>query len=78
MSTIVQVRGVPDDVHDTLKRQAETAGMSLNRFLLAEFEAITRRSRNAAIFDRARTRGGRRLGREQIVEELRDLREHGE
>ena len=36
MSRNVQVRDVPDPVHDELTRQAHDAGLSLNRFMLAE------------------------------------------
>lgn len=31
----VQVRGVPEDIHERLRSQAASAGQSLNEFLLA-------------------------------------------
>lgn len=75
MTRVIQVRDVPDEVHETLSRQAEAAGVSLNRFLLAEFESITRRSRNAEIFRRARERPRARLSTEEVVADIRDERD---
>ena len=78
MSKVIQVRDVPDDVHEALVRQAKAEGLSLNQFVLREYEKIARRARNAEIFARAAARPGRRLSREQIVESLREIRERGE
>jgi 23S rRNA maturation mini-RNase III len=75
MSKVVQVRDVPEEVHETLSRQAEGAGMSLNRFLLAEFESIARRSRNAEVLSRARERAGPRLATDDIVADVRAERD---
>ncbi len=36
MSTMIQVRNVPDDVHRKLKARAALAGMSLSEYALAE------------------------------------------
>jgi antitoxin FitA len=38
----IQVRGVPDDVHRSLKSQAAFAGQSLNDFLLARITEMAR------------------------------------
>lgn len=78
MGKVIQVRDVPDDVHDALVREAKAAGLSLNQFMLREYEKIARRARNTEIFTRAAQRKGRRLTREQIVETIRELREQGE
>ena len=40
MAEIIQVRNVPKRVHAELTRQAKRAGMSLNAYLLGEFEQI--------------------------------------
>ncbi|MFO0873227.1 MAG: hypothetical protein U0575_04560 [Phycisphaerales bacterium] len=40
MSTMIQIRHVPDVVHRTLKARAATAGMSLSEFLLREVRKI--------------------------------------
>jgi antitoxin FitA len=59
MTRIVQIRDVPEDVHAELSRQAADAGLSLNRFVLAEFERIARRGHNAEVLRGARVRHGR-------------------
>jgi|RhiMethySRZTD1v2_1073278.scaffolds.fasta_scaffold98026_3 hypothetical protein len=71
----LQVRDVPEQVHAELARQAAEAGMSLNRFMLAEFERIARRGRNAEVFRAAAARPGGRVTGEEIVEALRAGRE---
>ena len=78
MAKVIQVRDVPDDVHEALVRQAKAEGLSLNQFVLREYEKIARRARNAEIFARAGRRPGRRLSRDQIIETLREIREQGE
>ena len=45
MSKVIQVRDVPDDVHEALVRQAKAEGLSLNQFVLREYEKIARRAR---------------------------------
>jgi 23S rRNA maturation mini-RNase III len=77
MSRVVQVRAVPDEVHDELTQQAREAGLSLNRFLLQELERIARRGRNAEVLRRASRRRGRRLGAAPIVRAVREDRELG-
>jgi antitoxin FitA len=71
---LVQIRDVPEDVHAELVKQAEHAGMSLNRYLLQELGYIARRNRNAEILRRAREIPGPRLSRESIVAEIRAMR----
>lgn len=78
MSRVVQVRDVPDEVHEALVRQARREGLSLNQFVLREYERIARRSRNADVFARAAERPGRRPTRAEILQSLREVREHGE
>ena len=39
----IQVRDVPDDVVDVLKRRAERSGMSLTEYLRGELNRIARR-----------------------------------
>ena len=43
MSSLIQIRNVPSDVHRTLKTRAAAAGMTLSDFLLHEIEEIARR-----------------------------------
>jgi antitoxin FitA len=40
MSTMIQIRNVPDAVHATLKARAALAGKSLTDFLLAELRRV--------------------------------------
>ena len=40
MSKLVQIRGVPDDVHRTLKARAAQSGTSLSEYLKRELERI--------------------------------------
>ena len=49
--------------------------MSLNRYVLGEFEKIATTSRNAEVFTRAARRKGKWPKRETIVRALRDERE---
>jgi antitoxin FitA len=71
---LVQIRDVPNDVHAELVKQAEHAGMSLNRYLLQELRRLAGRSRNAEIFRRAQARPGPKLSRESIIKEIRAIR----
>jgi plasmid stability protein len=43
MSTMIQIRHVPDDVHRRLKARAALEGLSLSEFLLREVRAIAER-----------------------------------
>lgn len=40
MSKVIQIRHVPDHVHQTLKARAASAGLSLSAYLLKEIERI--------------------------------------
>ncbi len=76
MARTIQVRDVPDEVHDELTRQAAADGLSLSRFLARELERVARRSRNAEILRRAAVRPGDRIDAGEIVAALREEREH--
>ena len=43
MSTMIQIRNVPETLHRTLKARAALAGMSLSDFLLAEIREVAAR-----------------------------------
>jgi antitoxin FitA len=43
MSKLIQVRDVPDSVHDTLKSRAAREGMSLSDFIKRELERVAER-----------------------------------
>jgi antitoxin FitA len=40
MSTMIQIRNVPDPLHRKLKARAALAGMSLSDYLLKQIEAV--------------------------------------
>lgn len=75
MSTVIQVRDVPDAVHEELVRQAQHLGLSMNRFVLRELERIARRGRNAEVLGRAAGRRGPRLTSEAVVAAVRGDRD---
>ena len=54
----IQVKGVPDEVHATLKRRAAQAGMSLQEYLLARLEAEAGTPTLDEVLDRAGGRAG--------------------
>lgn len=47
MSKIIHIRGVPDEVHDSLAAAAAAEGLSLTKFMLRELERLAARSRVA-------------------------------
>jgi plasmid stability protein len=56
MAKIVQVRGVPDEIHRKLRIKAAAAGMSLSGFALAQLIEIADRPTIAEVLDRAAAR----------------------
>ena len=53
MPKVIQIRDVPDEVHDALTEAAESQGLSLTRYMLRELEHLANRSQavraNAAV-----------------------------
>ncbi len=43
MTTMIQIRNVPDSLHRRLKSRAALAGMSLSEYLLHEIRAVAER-----------------------------------
>ena len=54
----IQVKDVPSDVHETLRRRAAIAGQSLQEYLLAHLEAEARTATLDEVLDRANGRAG--------------------
>jgi len=56
MPKVIQIRDVPDEVHDVLARSAQAEGLSLTKYMLRELEHLARVSQvardNAATFRR--------------------------
>ena len=44
MSRVIQIRDVPDDVHDALADAAQAQGLSLTRYMLRELEHLAKRA----------------------------------
>jgi len=75
MATL-NIRGVPEDLHEDLKRIAKRSGLSLNSLVVLELAAAADRRRNAEALDRLRHRyDGPRPSAEAIVRAVRETRE---
>jgi hypothetical protein len=57
MSKMIQIRNVPDDVHQALKIRATKAGMSLSEYLLREVTRVADRPSLDEVIERIRRRG---------------------
>lgn len=56
MSTMIQIRHVPDDIHKTLKIRAIEKGMSLSDYLLREITEIVKRPTLEEVMQRVESR----------------------
>ncbi len=78
VSRVIQIRDVPDDVHEELRAAAEARGQSLTRYALAALEDAVRRQRgvahNAEVIRRAKAEIGADVSREAILEAVREVR----
>ncbi len=70
----VLVRDIPDDVHAELQRCAEQRGQSLQQCLAAELRHLAEKPTLEEVFDRISARRGGKVGLEQAVADLGDLR----
>lgn len=53
----IQIKNVPDEVHQALKRKAKVSGQSLQEFLQAELRKIADRATMAEVFERVEQDG---------------------
>jgi plasmid stability protein len=74
MAKHIQIRGVPDDVHRTLRARAAAAGASLSDYLLGEITRLAERPPVADVLARAGSRSGG-ASHEDIVQAVRSGRE---
>ena len=78
MPKVIQIRDVPDDVHDALAEAAESQGLSLTRYMLRELEHLARRPEavrhNAAVARRTQAKVGGHPDRETILAVLHEGR----
>lgn len=79
MARVIQIRDVPDDVHEALAKAAEAEKLSLNRYVLRELEHLARRAEvvelNARVIAETRALVRRKVARENILAALREGRE---
>ncbi|HSA81529.1 MAG TPA: hypothetical protein VLE23_11980 [Geminicoccaceae bacterium] len=54
MSKMIQIRNVPDELHQALKIRATKAGMSLSEFLLREVTKVAEKPTLEEVFERIR------------------------
>ena len=75
MSTMIQIRNVPDGLHRELKSRAALAGMSLSDYLLSEIRQVAERPTLAEL--RARLEGRTRVSPEESpAQAVRAERDH--
>ena len=75
MSKMIQVRGVPDEVHQTLKMRAAASGMSLSDYVKRDLEMAASRPTLEEIDARVHDRGSSRLLTETTLSALREQRD---
>lgn len=63
MSTMVQLRNVPDEFHRRLKARAAIEGMSMSDYILRELGKALERPPRAEVLERLRARPTKRLSR---------------
>ncbi|MFV0259318.1 MAG: hypothetical protein ACK5PP_12825 [Acidimicrobiales bacterium] len=78
MPKVIQIRDVPDDVHDALTDAAQAQGLSLTRYMLRELEHIAKRAQtvraNAAVIRDTQTKVQGRVDRDTILATLHEGR----
>ncbi len=75
MSKMIQVRNVPDHVHQTLKMRAAAAGMSLSDYVKQDLEATASQPTCEEIDARVAARGRSAVRAVTVISALRDLRD---
>jgi len=75
MSKMIQVRGVPDEVHRTLKLRAAAAGMSLSDYIKRDLEIAAAHPALEEIDARVGERGRSGLRTQTVLSALREQRD---
>ena len=70
----VLVRDLPDDVHASLQRRAESAGQSLQQYLATELTRLASMPTMEDVLARIARRNGGRVGLERAVADLDEER----
>lgn len=75
---MMQIRNVPDEVHEALAGAAAAQGLSLTRYLLRELEHLAKRAPavqgNAAVIREVQARVRGQAGRDALIAAVRDGR----
>lgn len=71
----IQVKGVPDDVHATLRKRAASAGMSLQEYLLERLVLEATTPTLDELLERASQRAGGRASLRDAVKAVRAERD---
>jgi uncharacterized protein (DUF1778 family) len=78
MPRVIQIRDVPDDVHDALTEAAESQGLSLTRYMLRELENLANRAQavraNAAVIRATQSEVRGHVDRDTILNALHEGR----
>jgi uncharacterized protein (DUF1778 family) len=78
MPRVIQIRDVPDDVHDALTEAAESQGLSLTRYMLRELENLANRAQavraNAAVIRATQSEVRGHVDRDTILNTLHEGR----
>jgi antitoxin FitA len=74
MSRMIQVRNVPDEVHQMLKVRAAAEGISLSDYVKRDLEELAQQATIEEVAVRARGRGSS-IRTESILTDLRQVRE---
>lgn len=78
MPRVIQIRDVPDEVHDALTEAAESEGLSLTRYMLRELQHLANRSlavrANAAVIRETQSEVRGHVDREAILAALHEGR----
>lgn len=75
MAKTIQVRDVPDDVHELLRVRAARAGLSLSEYLRREVSQLARGPSLEEFFARVSSRPAVEVSTEQIVTAVRAERD---
>ncbi len=74
---MLQVRNVPDDIHEALRRRAASQGLTLSDFVLLELRRVVARPPLPDVLGRAARRGGR-LGFDDALAALHEERDRSQ
>jgi uncharacterized protein (DUF1778 family) len=78
VSRVIQIRDVPDDVHEALSAAASARGQSLSGYMRSEIEQLARRAQsvrhNAEVIRRAKAEVAGDLSRLDILAAIQEAR----